>query len=553
MKEAKCYIDKEIRNPTKGISKMGITLKAAEYTKQQEEQTNDKIRLTPVATPVATPTVSKESTSTKTPTISSTPVSTKSESAPVTPKVIKSSNPVIVSNSSTPIQLRSASSTPITKSWADIEQQGEESNWEQGYELLRVDNLRIQQQERQKRERQKQVEARRQQQAEENINISESRLNKWIKSEQNPQKTPVQKPEDLLSILASKDKAILKKQRQERQRRQQYEKSLPKQSVPPIGTNIKESPMKTVFNQYKKKKQNSSEEYSIQADDRAKQEQAKRQQQQDQAKRQQQQAADKAKRQATEAQLSEIDITKLNAGLAKLETSLGGQIEFRQFKTIGDSNDMSSKLFYNEDRIYYLTNGANKSLGPIGAGTNAAIRNLNPNFFKFNDNSKVIFNPSGKYPEINDIINIVGQTIHHDFEWGPDSSAAQYYGMPAGSVILKTIPGNKKFDKVIEGVYHINGIDWNALNKDSRRKDVVPLISDYYDEIIKDILVKISVNPKPHCLVLQQIPGYNFGGSTETIVGMYNALIRNQEQIQKISNLKIILGFAKQISIPKPK
>ena len=191
---------------------------------------------------------------------------------------------------------------------------------------------------------------------------------------------------------------------------------------------------------------------------------------------------------------------------------------------------------------FVLTNGMNKNFNSKGSGTTGAIYNIDKNAFN-KDNRDVIYKPSDSTfnKNIKNIIYSNKQKLKYKTN-GP---------YPAGTVFWSKIDKDngvlKNIKKQVNGVYHINGIDWREVNIEKGNKEfIIPLITEYYSNIIKDFIDM----KKGDVLHLAKIPGNIYRGGDETFDGMIKAIVNNKNNIMnnnKYLNLDITEGKYKKL------
>jgi endonuclease/exonuclease/phosphatase (EEP) superfamily protein YafD len=226
-------------------------------------------------------------------------------------------------------------------------------------------------------------------------------------------------------------------------------------------------------------------------------------------------------------------IGEINKKIIKPQPS---KLEFRKYDRNNPQTDISNNAFYNENGIYFLTNGANKNISGAGGGTTHAINSISPLFFDHNK-FQLIFDSSTIYYNL----NLTIQNIIRSPDQMTRTSLQRTNGYYAGSVfyIENRVSKNRQ---LIGGVYHINGINWNNIGGIDHYLSVL-LIFSYFDAIINDFINEAKKDPnKLYILDLAQIPGGLYDGGEETLIGMIQAVNENQNEIAK-NNVKIILDM----------
>ena len=174
-------------------------------------------------------------------------------------------------------------------------------------------------------------------------------------------------------------------------------------------------------------------------------------------------------------------------------------ILLKKFVPNSDS-DMSVPSFYKQGYKYLLTNGANQELSSNGRGTTEALKLLGQNNYGNND---YYFEPHFKITngKLEDLPNQKIQVNQVHFV-------------------------DKKNDKVIVGVFHILGQNYNDLVADEQDKmDGLQNIYNYYYNTILYANKIALVNPTENfVLFLATIPGQLYKGGIASNVGMILAI-----------------------------
>jgi hypothetical protein len=200
------------------------------------------------------------------------------------------------------------------------------------------------------------------------------------------------------------------------------------------------------------------------------------------------------------------------------------------------------KKFSNLDNIM-LTNGINKAGIHGMEGTNKAVTEIfngDDTIFNKNTFKKIIFNskdshskdPQKKYKTLfGKVCSTQNQIM--------SNAHSSINKLPAGSVWKNVVEnGIKKYGKTFNGVYHINGIDWNSETdkQDKYLGEPEELSYHQYQALLEDF----SKSLKSNTLVLSDVPGIRFGGHDEVKRGLLRAIEANKN---KLLNKNIILAF----------
>ena len=189
-----------------------------------------------------------------------------------------------------------------------------------------------------------------------------------------------------------------------------------------------------------------------------------------------------------------------------------------------------------------LTNGANEVLNEKGLGTTFGINEI---FTKqiFQIISEPIYQPQRDELLTEEFQNIVFDTRQ---EVVPSYSTIEQKKFPAGTVFktLKSVLINGI--ATAKGVYHIKGIDWNAVGTTVLESSFanIQFVQAYYSAIITDFLNSNTVD----VLYLAQIPGANFKGAEGTLHGLVNAVSEKRDELLG-RNKHVIVGMEKPLDM----
>ena len=189
------------------------------------------------------------------------------------------------------------------------------------------------------------------------------------------------------------------------------------------------------------------------------------------------------------------------------------RISFSPYEKDNPYRDMVNKDFYIKGYHYFLTNGANPSFTPGGAGTNLAITDLarkhEIDYFDI-DKLKTI----EQNGEFGNIVGDDGVSLKENTPYFLDDSAA---------------------NKQIIGVFHVIGKNFSQENDPNKaRKANIDAVVDYYTRIIKAVNEFAKSNSdKFIILYLARIPGNIFKGGIETVIGMLKAInsVKQENQV----------------------
>src|SRR5690349_492884 len=170
------------------------------------------------------------------------------------------------------------------------------------------------------------------------------------------------------------------------------------------------------------------------------------------------------------SQLTQI-LNILNA-IMERQKQLSPKIEFRKFdKTLKDkSSNIIENDFYNLPGVYYLLNGANKTISGAGGGTTGALSRISQSFFDHNKFELI-------YDSQTLTIDKIVKNIICDSKQIIQSTNDKTKNKCAGSVFfINSLNDNiQKNGQTIGGVYHINGIDWDKVNMQPKpRNESIP-------------------------------------------------------------------------------
>lgn len=227
------------------------------------------------------------------------------------------------------------------------------------------------------------------------------------------------------------------------------------------------------------------------------------------------------------------------------------RVLYSKFDPKNPRTDVTNDAFYANWNLldtngrFVLTNGANVFANSSGGGTTLALRTLGQRWggagndnvlFPSNEPNAqpviVIHNSDADAahlgPNVKSVMNRITQKM--TVQGVPYSPGSVIY-TPASlskKITTKDRAGNvKSLAPEIVGVYHVKGIEWNAVHNggvaDTERKESAELVKRYYGSILESFEDFSGDNP-PEVLYLAMIPGGNYGGSKETMDGMLAAV-----------------------------
>lgn len=211
-----------------------------------------------------------------------------------------------------------------------------------------------------------------------------------------------------------------------------------------------------------------------------------------------------------------------------------------------NSTHMDKKEFYlrhyeaGNIENFYLSNGCNKTFSSGGGGTNAAITKISPEFFNikkinliYNNNLDLIYNNN---------LDLIKKKIYSS-----EQQKMKFNGkkLNAGSVLFSyyehSFTGhNFKRSYNIQGVYHINAVDWTHIEYYEDMIDNTNIVKKYYIKIINHFIENSLDNS---LLFLAQIPGFHFKGGQGTINGINSAIEEIENKYLTDKNLTILFDL----------